>query len=97
MLATARGDRLHETERGGRHLDGEEPGPAHPLTVALPTADSLKDLAREEGTVLGPFVGEDATIRGVPGRAREARLARGAERGRDGGLVSWRPGRPKGA
>ncbi len=55
---------LHEMERGGRHFDGKEPGPAHPFVVALRTATNLEDLMAEHGTMLGFWVGEDAIIRG---------------------------------
>lgn len=56
---------LHETERGRRHFEGEEPGEAHPLTVALRTATNLEDLQHDNGTILGLFVGEDEILRGV--------------------------------
>ena len=60
---------LHEMERGKKHRDGEAPqgdaDDAHPLTVALRTATNLEDLMREEGTVMGLFVGEDEILRGV--------------------------------
>jgi hypothetical protein len=55
---------LHEMERGGRHFDGKEPGPAHPFVVALGTATNLEDLMAEHGTMLGFWVGEDSIIRG---------------------------------
>ncbi len=56
---------LYETERSGRHFDGEEPGPAHPFVVALCTATNLEALMSEQGTMLGFWVGEDAIIRGL--------------------------------
>ncbi len=59
---------LHENERGGRHFDGEEPGPAHPLVVALRTATNLEALMAEHGTMTGFFVGEDEIIRGLKER-----------------------------
>jgi hypothetical protein len=55
---------LHEYERGRRHHDGEEPGPAHPLVEALRKAKDLQGLMAEHGTILGHLVGEDAIIRG---------------------------------
>ncbi len=54
---------LHKMERGGRHFDGEEPGPAHPFVVALRTATNLEDLMAEQGTMLGFWGGEDEVIR----------------------------------
>jgi hypothetical protein len=56
---------LHETARSRRHHLGKEPGEAHALTAALGTATNLEDLMRENGTVLGLFVGEDEIIRGL--------------------------------
>ena len=56
---------LHEVERGGRHFDGEDPGPAHPFVVALRTATNLEALMGEQGTMLGFWVGEDEIIRGI--------------------------------
>jgi hypothetical protein len=59
---------LHEHERGNRHFDGEDPGPAHPFVVALRTAANLEDLMAEQGTMLGFWVGEDEIVRGVKER-----------------------------
>ncbi len=56
---------VHEYERGGRHVDGEEPGPAHPFVVALRTATNLEALMAEQGTMLGFWVGEDEIVRGL--------------------------------
>lgn len=56
---------LHETDRGRRDYFGEEPGEAHPLTVALRTATNLEHLMRENGTIPGHFVGEDEVLRGL--------------------------------
>jgi hypothetical protein len=57
---------VHEYERGQRHYDGEEPGPAHPLVEALRGAseEELGRLASEHGTILGLWLGEDEVIRG---------------------------------
>lgn len=59
---------IHETDRGGRHFDGEDPGPAHPFVEALRTATNLEDLMAEHGTMLGFWVGEDAIARGLAER-----------------------------
>ena len=59
---------IHETERGGRHFDGEDPGPAHPFGVALRTATNLDALMSEHGTMLGFWVGEDEIVRGLAKR-----------------------------
>ena len=56
---------VHETDRGGRHFDGEDPGPAHPFVVALRTAKNLEALMAEQGTMLGFWVGEDEIVRGL--------------------------------
>ena len=55
---------LHEYDRGRRHYEGEEPGPAHPLVEALRKAKDLERVTQEHGTMLGEFVGEDAIMRG---------------------------------
>ena len=55
---------MHEWDRGGLHLDGEDPGPAHPMIEALRQAKDLEAVVREHGTLLGELVGEDAIIRG---------------------------------
>ena len=59
---------LHEADRGRRDYFGEEPGEAHSLTVALRTATNLEDLMREQGQMLGFWVGEDEVARGLRGR-----------------------------
>ncbi len=56
---------VHEYERGGWYLVGEQPGPAHPFVVALRTATNLEALMSEQGTVLGLWLGEDESIRGL--------------------------------
>lgn len=77
---------LHEMGRGRRHHDGKDPGDAHPLTVALRTATNLEDLQRENGTILGLFVGEDEIIRGLRDRpgppVEELERDKGGEGGR---------------
>jgi hypothetical protein len=57
---------LHEYERGSRHLDGEDPGPAHPFVEALRDAATgeVERLVPTQGTVLGLWLGEDEIIRG---------------------------------
>jgi hypothetical protein len=55
---------VHEHDRGRRHYEGEDPGPAHPLVEALRKAKDLEALVREHGTMLGFFVGEDEIMRG---------------------------------
>ena len=60
---------IHETDRGGRHFDGEDPGTAHPFVVALRTATNLESLMREQGTMLGFWVGEDEIVRGLRERS----------------------------
>jgi hypothetical protein len=56
---------LHELDRMGRELDGEELGPAHPFVEALRQATNLEALASEQGTMILNFVGEDEILRGV--------------------------------
>lgn len=60
---------LHEPERGGRHFDGEDSGPAHPFVVALRTATNLEALMSEQGTMFGFWVGEDEIVRGLRERS----------------------------
>jgi hypothetical protein len=55
---------LHEWERGKRHHDGEDPGPAHPMVDALRDAKDLPAIVREHGTMMATFVDEDAVMRG---------------------------------
>ena len=70
---------LHETERGGRHFDGEDPGPAHPFIVALRTASNLEALMAEQGTMVGHLLGEDEIVRGI--RERPGPPAKWNDRG----------------
>lgn len=56
---------VHEYERGGRHLRGEDPGPAHPFVKALRTATNLEALTSEHGTILAHWLGEDEILRGL--------------------------------
>ncbi len=55
---------LHEYDRGSRHIRGEDPGPAHPLVVALRNAKDLGAVVAEHGTLVGALVGEDEVMRG---------------------------------
>jgi hypothetical protein len=55
---------MHEYERGCRHYDGEDPGPAHPMVDALRNAKDLEAIMRGHGTMMRAFVDEDAIIRG---------------------------------
>jgi hypothetical protein len=55
---------LHEWERGKRHHDGEDPGPAHPMVDALRDAKDLEAIMKAHGTMMGAFMGEDAIMRG---------------------------------
>jgi hypothetical protein len=57
---------LHEYERGNRHFDGEDPGPAHPFVEALRDAaeGEVERLVPTQGTVIQLFLGEDEIIRG---------------------------------
>ena len=57
---------LHEFERGRRHFNGEDPGPAHPVIKALRKAEDgeLARLMDEHGTMVGTMVAEDSIIRG---------------------------------
>jgi hypothetical protein len=55
---------LHEYDRGGRHIRGEDPGPAHPLVEALRKAKDLEAIVSEHGTLLGALVGEGEVMRG---------------------------------
>jgi len=50
---------------GARHFAGGHPGEAHPFVVALRSATNLDALMREQGTMVGHFLGEDEIIRGV--------------------------------
>lgn len=58
---------MHEHDRGQRHFEGEEPGPAHPFVVALRTATNLDALMSDHGTRVGFMLGEDEIMRGVRG------------------------------
>jgi len=57
----------HEFERGRRHFEGEDPGPAHPFLVALRDAapGEVERLVPEQGTILTLWIGEDEIIRGL--------------------------------
>ena len=57
---------LHEFERGNRHFDGNDPGPAHPFVEALRGAaeGEVERLVPTQGTVLSLWLGEDEIIRG---------------------------------
>ena len=57
---------LHESERGRRHFNGEDPGAAHPIIEALRRAEDgeLARLMDEHGTMVGTMVAEDSIIRG---------------------------------
>jgi hypothetical protein len=55
---------MHEYERGRRHYNGEDPGPAHPMVGALRNARDLQAIMREHGTMMAAFVDEDAIMRG---------------------------------
>jgi hypothetical protein len=57
---------IHEAERGRRHFDGDEPGPAHPFVVALRNAapGEVERLVPTQGTIIALWLGEDAIIRG---------------------------------
>ncbi len=57
---------LREYERGSRHFDGEDPGPAHPFVEALRDAapGEVERLVPTQGTVLAMWLGEDEIIRG---------------------------------
>jgi hypothetical protein len=57
---------LHEHERGGRHFEGGDPGPAHPFVEALrnATPGEPERLAKTQGTIILLFLGEDEIIRG---------------------------------
>lgn len=56
---------MHEMDRGRRHHNGEEPGPAHPFMVALRTATNLDALTGTEGLFLANLLGEDEIMRGL--------------------------------
>jgi hypothetical protein len=58
---------LHEYERGGRHFDGKDPGPAHPFVEALRGAvpGEVERLVPTQGTVIQLFLGEDELVRGL--------------------------------
>jgi hypothetical protein len=57
---------VYEFERGRRHSSGEDPGPPHPVILALRKAEDgeLARLIREHGTMVGILVAEDAIISG---------------------------------
>jgi hypothetical protein len=57
---------LHELERGNRHSDGDDPGPAHPFVEALRNAaeGEVERLVPTQGTIILLLLGEDEIIRG---------------------------------
>jgi hypothetical protein len=57
---------MHEYERGSRHFDGEDPGPAHPFVEALRDAaeGEAERLVPKQGMIITLFLGEDEVIRG---------------------------------
>jgi hypothetical protein len=60
---------VHELARDRRAWDGEEPGPAHPIIVALRNVseEELQRVIKEQGTMLGHQVTEDERIRSGAG------------------------------
>ncbi len=58
---------IQEYQRGRRHFDGEEPGPAHPFVEALRNAapGEVERLVPTQGTIITLWLGEDAVIRGL--------------------------------
>lgn len=57
---------IHQMDRGRRHHEGEDPGPAHPFVEALRNAapGEIERLIPTQGAVLGMLVGEDEVVRG---------------------------------
>jgi len=57
---------LHEHERGNRHFDGNDPGPAHPFVEALRDAaeGEVERLVPTQGRIILTFLGENEIIRG---------------------------------
>ena len=57
---------LHEYERGRRHFEGGEPGPAHPFVEALRNAKlgEVERLVPTQGTIIALWLGEDQILRG---------------------------------
>ncbi|MEJ7815482.1 MAG: hypothetical protein WKF53_09945 [Rubrobacter sp.] len=57
---------MHESERGRRHFEGEDPGPAHPFVEALRQAapGEVERLVPTQGTIITLWLGEDEIIRG---------------------------------
>ncbi len=57
---------LHEYERGRRHFEGEDPGPAHPFVQALRNAapGEVERLVPTQGTIIALWLGEDQILRG---------------------------------
>ena len=57
---------MHEFERGRRHFNGEDPGPAHSFVEALRSAKpgEVERLVPTQGTIITLWLGEDEIIRG---------------------------------
>jgi hypothetical protein len=57
----------HEFERGRRHFEGLDPGPAHPFLVALRNAapGEIERMVKTQGTILTLWLGEDEIVRGL--------------------------------
>ncbi len=81
---------LHESERGRRHFEGEDPGPAHPFVEALRNAKAgeVERLVPTQGTIITLWLGEDEIIRGErkrtgsPVRETPARVSLPLHKGR---------------
>ncbi len=58
---------LFEYERGRRHFEGEDPGPAHAFVQALRNAapGEVERLVPTQGTIITLWLGEDEIIRGL--------------------------------
>jgi hypothetical protein len=63
---------LHEFDRGKRHSEGEDPGPAHPFVEALRNAapGEVEHLVPTQGTAILLFSGEDEIMCGGRRRPR---------------------------
>ena len=64
---------VHEFARCRRAWDGEEPGPAHPIILALRhvSEDELQRVIREQGTMLGHLVTEDERMQAGAGPIKD--------------------------